>query len=125
MKDVTFYKDKLDAALVAIVTELSTIGNYDAVNDNWEAVPDQDISNEDADENTSADFTESWNERRATLSALEREYQDIKRALKKIEVGTYGICEVSGEQIEEKRLDARPDARTCIAHMNDEGQLPL
>ena len=125
MKDVTLYKAKLDAALVAIVTELSTIGNYDAVNDNWEAVPDQDISNEDADENTSADFVESWNERRATLSDLEREYRDIKRALKKIDLGTYGICEVGGELIEEKRLEARPDARTCIAHMNDEGQLPI
>lgn len=125
MKDVAIYKDKLDAALVAIVTELSTIGIYDAVNDNWEAVPDQDISNEDADENTSADFVESWNERRATLSALEREYRDIKRALKKIDLGTFGICEVSGEPIEEKRLDARPDARTCIAHMNDEAQLPI
>ncbi len=125
MKDTAFYKDKLDAALVAVVTELSTIGVYDAVNDNWEAVPDQDISNEDADENTSADFVESWNERRATLSDLEREYRDIKRALKKIDAGTYGICEVSGEQIEEKRLDARPDARTCIAHMNEESQLPM
>ena len=125
MKDATLYKDKLDAALVAIVTELSTIGNYDAVNDNWEAVPDQDISNEDADENTSADYVESWNERRATLSDLEREYRDIKRALKKIDLGTYGLCEISGEPIEEKRLMARPDARTCIAHMNDEAQLPI
>ena len=125
MKDFSAYKDKLDAALVAVVTELSTIGVYDAVNDNWEAVPDQDISNEDADENTSADFVESWNERRATLSDLEREYRDIKRALKKIDAGTFGICEVSGEPIEEKRLVARPDARTCIAHMNDEAGLPI
>ena len=125
MKDTTFYKDKLDAALVAIVTELSTIGNYDPVNDDWEAVPDQEIQNEDADENSSADYTESWNERRATLSALEQEYREIKRALKKIEAGTYGICEMGGEPIEEKRLDARPDARTCTLHMNDEAQLPL
>lgn len=125
MKDTSVYKDKLDAALVAVVTELSTIGVYDAFNDNWEAVPDQDINNEDADENTSADFVESWNERRATLSDLEREYRDIKRALKKIESGTYGVCEVGGEFIEEKRLDARPDARTCIAHMNEEAGLAI
>ncbi len=125
MKDTAIYKDKLDAALVAVVTELATIGVYDAVNDNWEAVPDQETSNEDADENTSADVVESWNERRATLSDLEREYRDIKRALKKIEAGTFGVCEVSGEAIEEKRLDARPDARTCIAHMNEESQLPI
>jgi len=36
--------------------------------------------------------------------------------LKKIEDGTYGICEVGGEEIPEDRLDANPSARTCIEH---------
>ena len=35
-----------------------------------------------------------------------------------IAAGTYGTCEVSGEQIEEDRLEADPAARTCKAHMN-------
>ena len=38
----------------------------------------------------------------------------IEKALKKIENGTYGICEVCGSEIDEKRLMARPEATLCI-----------
>ncbi len=38
----------------------------------------------------------------------------IDKALKKIEEGSYGICEACGEEIEEKRLEARPEATLCI-----------
>lgn len=38
----------------------------------------------------------------------------IDKALKKIEDGTYGICEICGEEIDEKRLIARPEATLCI-----------
>lgn len=41
--------------------------------------------------------------------------EEIERALEKIENGTYGICERCGEPIEEKRLEAKPYARYCIA----------
>ena len=51
------------------------------------------------------------------LKELEIRYNDIKDALDKIEKNKYGICEVSGEEIEEERLIANPAARTCKAHM--------
>ncbi|NPA39462.1 MAG: RNA polymerase-binding protein DksA [Thermodesulfobacteria bacterium] len=38
----------------------------------------------------------------------------IDKALKKIEDGTYGICEACGGEIDEKRLMARPEATLCI-----------
>ncbi|AEB09663.1 RNA polymerase-binding protein DksA [Desulfobacca acetoxidans] len=38
----------------------------------------------------------------------------IKEALERIEDGTYGICEVCGEPIGEKRLLARPVTTLCI-----------
>ena len=38
----------------------------------------------------------------------------IKDALRKIEVGTYGMCEVCGKPIGEARLAAIPWARLCI-----------
>ncbi len=38
----------------------------------------------------------------------------IDRALKRIEEGSYGICEACGEDIDEKRLLARPEASLCI-----------
>lgn len=38
----------------------------------------------------------------------------VKHALEKIENGTFGQCEECGEEIEEKRLLARPMATQCI-----------
>ncbi|MFJ8528274.1 TraR/DksA C4-type zinc finger protein [Bacillus sp. NPDC094106] len=45
-----------------------------------------------------------------------KQLQDTKHALEKIEAGTYGICEVSGEEIPLERLEAMPTATTCIEH---------
>ena len=38
----------------------------------------------------------------------------IDKALKKIEAGTFGICEECEEPITAKRLEARPEAPLCI-----------
>ena len=38
----------------------------------------------------------------------------MKRALARIEDGTYGICAGCGEDIAVKRLQARPVAKFCI-----------
>jgi DnaK suppressor protein len=38
----------------------------------------------------------------------------IEYALSKLEDGTFGICEECGEEISERRLQARPVARLCI-----------
>jgi DnaK suppressor protein len=40
--------------------------------------------------------------------------EKIRRILKKIEDGTFGICEDCGKAIPEKRLRARPVATRCI-----------
>ncbi len=125
MTDFSLYKSKLEEQLTSLNSELGEIGIYDHITDTWTAVPEEDNGADDADENENADYTEAWDERRSTFSALEHEYRDIKRALTKIQAGAYGRCEIGGETIEEKRLQAKPAARTCITHMNDEGQLPL
>ncbi len=39
----------------------------------------------------------------------------INGCLKQIEDGTYGRCETCGDDIDPKRLDARPVASLCIA----------
>ena len=38
----------------------------------------------------------------------------MKEALARIDAGTFGICEVCGEEISEKRLMARPVTTLCI-----------
>lgn len=43
------------------------------------------------------------------------EYEKIEKALKKIENGSYGICEECEEQINLERLKAKPHASLCIS----------
>ncbi|RMG89707.1 MAG: RNA polymerase-binding protein DksA [Candidatus Dadabacteria bacterium] len=38
----------------------------------------------------------------------------IQEALQRIDEGTYGICETCGEEIDERRLKARPVTTQCI-----------
>ena len=58
-------------------------------------------------------------ERSGIGAELEERLLDVNRALKKIDKGAYGACEISGEQIEEDRLRANPAARTCKKHLNE------
>lgn len=46
--------------------------------------------------------------------ALELRLADINRALDKIKSGTYGQCENCQGEIGIKRLEAMPEARTCL-----------
>lgn len=49
------------------------------------------------------------------LGSRERKHlTKIDHALKKIEVGDYGVCEMCGEDISPARLEARPIALYCI-----------
>ncbi len=50
------------------------------------------------------------------LEQLEAELGDLDAALRKVEEGTYGTCEVCGNEISPERLEARPGSRTCIDH---------
>ena len=50
----------------------------------------------------------------------EEEVEEIKAALQAIEDGTYGRCQVRGEEIPYERLEALPTALTCIEHADDE-----
>ena len=50
----------------------------------------------------------------AILEQLEHDLAEIEAALQRLDEGTYGIDEVSGEPIERERLEAYPVARTNI-----------
>ena len=50
-----------------------------------------------------------------TLYHRDREQlEEVEHALQKIDEGTYGVCEETGEQIPVERLKAMPTARTKI-----------
>ncbi|HEX7521842.1 MAG TPA: hypothetical protein VF441_07280 [Acidimicrobiia bacterium] len=48
------------------------------------------------------------------LDQLEAELAELQAALERIDAGTYGVDEVTGEPIPDERLDAIPAARTNV-----------
>jgi RNA polymerase-binding transcription factor DksA len=114
--DTNYFKKKLEQELATLEAELKSVGHINPDNPrDWEA------SSGDVDINASdpadiADNIENYESNTAILKQLEAQHANVKRALEKIDKGTYGICEISGEAIEKARLEANPSARTCLAH---------
>jgi RNA polymerase-binding transcription factor DksA len=64
-----------------------------------------------------ADFGTETFEREKDVSIrtqVEAELADIDRAFKRLEDGTYGVCEACGKSIGKERLQAVPWARFCV-----------
>ena len=104
-KHLAFFKKKL------------TEWKADLVKTNNEALYNSSMD----DNSTSADIVDqasSYTEKNVELRAINRQIKLINKidsALKKIQDGTYGFCEDTGEPIGLKRLMARPVATLCIA----------
>jgi RNA polymerase-binding transcription factor DksA len=117
--DINYFKEKLEEELSLVEKELNDIGRKNPDNkEDWEAEP-ADMNVDSADSNETADNIEEFEENTAVLKELEIRYNDVKDALAKIENNTYGLCEISGDPIEEERLIANPAARTCKKHMEN------
>jgi len=83
---------------------------------NWTAVlPQYEIQRSDASEH--ADEVEEYETRISQEESLELKLRDINGALEKLEKGTYGLCEIGNEPIELARLQAMPEAKTCLKHL--------
>jgi len=78
----------------------------------------------DFTETDSGDMSQSIFDREMDASVeegIERRLKEVERALQKIEEGTYGVCEDTGEEIPRGRLEAVPEAiRTVEAQQRFE-----
>ena len=81
---------------------------------------------EDHIQNPQDDLNEHWDDqaisyrqndmRKNLMGEARQNLSYVENALRRIESGTYGECEVCGEQIEEQRLEALPYATLCMEH---------
>jgi len=68
------------------------------------------------EEGENASESEQFGNNLSITEDLEDRLMMVESALSKIENGTYGVCVVGGEEIEEARLKAEPAATTCMNH---------
>ncbi|WP_047155277.1 TraR/DksA C4-type zinc finger protein [Aneurinibacillus tyrosinisolvens] len=79
----------------------------------------RELSNYD---NHPADYGSEMFEREKDIALLEHSeglIREVRRALQAIEDGTYGVCEVCGEDISFERLEALPTALRCFKHADE------
>lgn len=108
----------LESEKDTLFQELSAIGSQNPITGDWQAVPMETDGEAESDYTDQADYVEDFESRSARLSEMEKKYKDVVEAIEKMDKGTYGVCEKSGEPIELDRLMANPAARTCKAMMN-------
>lgn len=109
-------REKLEKELAAHGKPASAPGDWSGSSTN--------IETDHADPNAVADQIEEFVTNTGLVETLEARHRNVVRALEKIEAGTYGICEVSGEPIPAERLEANPAARTTVEHADKEKDLP-
>lgn len=112
--NVEEFASKLNEEKERLESELSKLGVRNPSNPaDWEATEGEG-GERDADRNTQADDIEEYEERTAILKDLETRYNNVLAALKRVEEGTYGLDEKTGEPIPVERLEANPAAGTTI-----------
>ena len=105
-------KKKLELQKSSIKKELESFAVEDKnLKHNWDA---KHMNREDSDKDEKADDMQEYDNALSLEYSLELRLRDINMALEKIEKGKYGICENCGKEIDEKRLLACPEAKTCL-----------
>ncbi|MDP3956043.1 MAG: hypothetical protein Q8Q18_02255 [bacterium] len=124
--DLTTYKETLEAEKIELEARLSKLARRNPSNPHDFETTYNDEGGErqlsKPDVADRAEDIEEYETRNAIEVQLEEHYNDIEKALARIENHTFGWCEVEGEshEIEATRLELYPVARTCVAHKDIE-----
>ena len=110
------FKKKLEEEKVRLESEMGKIGQRNPrVENDWEAAPEE--AGIEPDLLDQVDIIVNRENTAAIFADLEARYDMVIAALKRIEKGSYGACEVCATAITEERLEADPAATTCIEHL--------
>jgi len=96
-------KKKLEKELGNIADPTETPGNFETRFDEI-----------GTDKDDNATEVEAYADNLAVETSLENQLKEVRDALKRMEDGTYGICEKCNEEIDVERLKIYPAARVCI-----------
>jgi RNA polymerase-binding transcription factor DksA len=104
-------RDRINAEKARVENLISSLkGELGAENES----DDAELS--DYDQHPADTATDTFERERdlGLLDDLEAEFRELEDALGRIDAGTYGIDEVTGEPIDPARLEALPAARTNV-----------
>jgi len=117
--DTAHFKTLLENEKKILETELSFVATKDSPDaDVWSAKQTQ-AGDDTTDQADAAGAISNFEENDITTRNLKTQLYEVDAALERMKDGTYGVCEIGGEEIEVERLQASPSARTCKKHLND------
>lgn len=108
-EQITHFKSKLLEEKARLESELSLLGKKVGEGEYETTMTDM-----GDDEDEAASEVEEYVDNLGVESNLENQLGEVTAALGRIEGGTYGICEVTGQDIAVERLEAYPSARKAI-----------
>jgi RNA polymerase-binding transcription factor DksA len=105
-------KAKLSAEKVRLEDELSKFAhrNPNAASTDYET----DFENIGDKEDENASEVAQFSDNLSLEGELEKALRDVESALKSVEEGKYGICKYCNQEIDERRVVARPTSSSCI-----------
>ncbi|MEI7424899.1 MAG: TraR/DksA family transcriptional regulator [Candidatus Staskawiczbacteria bacterium] len=105
-------KERLEAQKKSIEKELESFATKDPkLENNWDTkYPNR----EEGDKDEQADEVQEYDNKLSLEYSFELKLKKVINALERIKNGTYGICEKCGKEIDEDRLQACPEADTCL-----------
>ncbi|MCX6813952.1 MAG: hypothetical protein NT078_01965 [Candidatus Azambacteria bacterium] len=125
-KTLEEFKTSLEKERDLLTQELGTIatpdpnlkGDWDIKHSEWEE--DEITSEEELEGGVSTNESDEDMKNKALSDHLELRLKEVNNALKRIEDGIYGTCEVCKKEITLERLKADPAARTDIEHAKEQ-----
>ena len=104
------FRDLLDAKRREIIKRAQQTLDEDMTLDANELPDEMDLA--------SSEYLQSFTFR---LRGREKVFlEKIKKAIERLDSGTFGVCEECGERISVKRLEARPETTLCIRCKEDQ-----
>ncbi|OGI60814.1 hypothetical protein A2641_02460 [Candidatus Nomurabacteria bacterium RIFCSPHIGHO2_01_FULL_37_25] len=116
MLDKKKIKEKLEKERDTLLGELRDMGKLNPETGEWEATPEE-LDFPKSDQNDMADRFEDFEARSSMIKTLEPRLNNILKALKGLNKESFGKCEICKRDIEMKRLEVNPAARTCKKHL--------
>lgn len=113
-------RDLLTKELETIAApDLSLPGDWDVKHSEWGE--NQITSKEELEGGESVNESDEDTKNKALSDHLELRLKEVNDALKRMEDGNYGVCEVCKAPISIERLKANPAAATDIEHAKEHG----
>lgn len=114
--NINYFKNLLEKEKGDVENHLNRLAKKPSKSYDWQPkMPEANLAVSEQGE--AADIIEEMENNLGIEKELEKYLTEINSALSRIEKGTYGVCEKTGEPISEERLKANPVSRTCKDHI--------